>query len=301
MPHHRAHSLLAALFVALLAAVPTPAVAGPTTFSVAVTGEGPAVILIPGLMTPGAVWDHTVARYEDRHALHVLTLAGFGGPAPVGAPFLSRVRDEVIGYIRAERLDHPVIVGHSLGGFLAFWIAATAPDLVGGVVAVDGVPFLAALANPQATPESMRVPAGQMRDLYRSLSRDQLVAQSRLALASMITGDADRERAAAWVAVCDPPTVGLAMAELMTTDLREAVEAITAPTLLVGALGAAPPAMHEAFTAAYRAQVSRIGHARVIMAPAARHFIMLDDPGFFFASLDEFLAEAGARLAPGGR
>ena len=34
-----------------------------------------------------------------------------------------------------------VMVGHSLGGFLALWVAATAPDAVGPIVAVDGVPY----------------------------------------------------------------------------------------------------------------------------------------------------------------
>ncbi|MEO7974897.1 MAG: alpha/beta hydrolase, partial [Thermoanaerobaculia bacterium] len=110
------------------------------SFDVQVTGRGPAVVLIPGLLSSGEVWDTTVARYRDRYTLHVLTLAGFGGPAPIGAPFLPRVRDELIRYVQAEHLDRPIVVGHSLGGFLAFWVGATAPDLVGGIVAVDGVP-----------------------------------------------------------------------------------------------------------------------------------------------------------------
>jgi N-formylmaleamate deformylase len=289
MPSSPVRSLLWTLLILVTLGRPAVAQPAPTTFDVTVTGDGPAIILIPGLMTPGAVWDTTVDRYKDRHTLHVITLAGFGGPSPTGAPFLSRVRDEVIAYIRARDLDRPVIVGHSLGGVLAFWIASTAPDLVSGIVAVDGVPFLPALGNPNATAEEVREPADRIRQLYATFSRQQLVAQTRLALTSMITREADRERALAWVAACDPATAGLATAELMTTDLRNEVSAITVPTLLIGALGAAPPAMHEAFEAAYRAQVSRIEGARVIMAADARHFVMLDDPAFLFAALDEFL------------
>ena len=40
---------------------------------------------------------------------------------------------------------------------------------------------------------------------------------------------------------------------------------------------------------AYRAQVARIPGARVKIA-MTRHFIMLDDPAFVFAAMDEFLA-----------
>ena len=169
------------------------------SFKVTVTGTGPAVLLIPGLLSSGEVWDSTVARYQDRYTLHVLTLAGFGGPAPVGAPFLSRVRDEVIAYLREQKLQRTVIVGHSLGGFLGFWIAATAPDLIGGLVAVDGVPFLPALGNPAATAESSRPQAEQMKALYSSFSRETLAAQSRMALGMMITEPAQVDRAMAWV------------------------------------------------------------------------------------------------------
>ena len=219
----------------------------------------------------------------------MLTLAGFGGPAPVGAPFLSRVRDEVIAYLREQKLQKTVIVGHSLGGFLGFWIAATAPDLVGGLVAVDGVPFLPALGNPAATAESSKPQAEQIKALYASLSNAQLVTQTRMALAMMITAPSHVEQAAGWAAKSDAATAGLAVAELSTTDLRSAVAAITAPTLLIGASGAAPEAMRPGMAKAYEAQVAKMTTARVIMAEQARHFIMFDDPSFLFSAMDQFL------------
>jgi pimeloyl-ACP methyl ester carboxylesterase len=55
-------------------------------------GSGsPALLLIPGLTDSGTVWGTTVARYSSTHAIYVLTLPGFGGSAPVGAPMLDRV------------------------------------------------------------------------------------------------------------------------------------------------------------------------------------------------------------------
>jgi len=276
--------------VVLCLCAPATAQTPHASFDVKVTGKGPGIILIPGLLSAGEVWDTTVERYKDRYTLHVLTLAGFGGPAPVSAPFLSRVRDEVIQYVREQKLQKPVIVGHSLGGFLAFWIGATAPDLVGGIVAVDGVPFLPALSNASASAESTKAQADQIKAVYASLSKERLVAQSKMGLAAMITAPADLERALAWVAKSDAATTGLAVAEVMATDLRTEVEKITVPTLLIGALGAAPEVMRPAMAKSYTAQGSRIKSARVVMAEKARHFIMFDDPAFLFSTLDEFLA-----------
>jgi len=298
MSHQPLTRTVAAFVLVLACSAGARAQTAHPSFSVTVTGKGPAILLIPGLLSSGEVWDSTVARYQDRYTLHVLTLAGFGGPAAVGAPFLSRVRDEVITYLRDQKLTRTVIIGHSLGGFLGFWIAATAPELVGGLVAVDGVPFLPALGNPAATADSAKAQADQIKALYASFSREQLVSQSRMALAIMITSPAHVEQAVAWTSASDPAAAGQAIAELSTTDLRGDTAAITAPTLLIGASGAAPEAMRPAMAKAYEAQVSRMKSARVMMAEKARHFIMLDDPAYLFSALDQFLsapAPAGSR------
>lgn len=262
------------------------------TFDVVVRGSGRPLILIPGLSTSGAVWDSTVAHLGERYETHVLTLAGFGGPAPIGEPFLPRIIDAVARYAAGLPSGRPVIVGHSLGAFVAFGVAAKRPDAVAGVLAVDGVPFLGALSNPAATPGAMAPQAAQIKAMYATMTREQFAMQTRMALGGMITAPEDVERAVAWTTAADPAAAGVAVAEMMTTDLRGDVARITAPVRLIGALGAAPDAMHPAMRDAYRAQVARIPGATVVFAEAARHFVMLDAPLLMFAELDALLKEA---------
>ena len=52
--------------------------------AVTVTGEGPDVILIPGLASSGHVWDATVAHISAHHRVHVVQVAGFAG-SPAGS------------------------------------------------------------------------------------------------------------------------------------------------------------------------------------------------------------------------
>jgi N-formylmaleamate deformylase len=52
-------------------------------FAARVEGRGPAMILIPGFVSSGAVWDDVVAHYKTRFTCHVLTLAGFAGQPAV--------------------------------------------------------------------------------------------------------------------------------------------------------------------------------------------------------------------------
>src|SRR6201990_3591494 len=144
-------TLLAALLVGCThhSAVAAPPHAAVAPFAVRTVGHGPPIVFIPGLSSPGSVWDREVTQLAARYTCYVLTLAGFAGqPAMPGEPFLPRERDAILAYIRTHHLDKPIIVGHSLGGFLAYAIAAEAPSEIGGVVAIDGLPFAPALADP---------------------------------------------------------------------------------------------------------------------------------------------------------
>lgn len=270
-------------------------------FSVKVVGSGQRpMVLIPGLLSSGDVWDSLVAHYASSHRLHVVTLAGFAGVPPLaddGASLLSRVRDDLIAYIRAERLEKSVLVGHSLGATLALWVASVEPALVGPVVAVDGAPFAAALANPSIAAADMTGRAEQLRALYRSLTPEQLEMQTRMALQTMVTDAAHKAVLAEWATHSDPATAGRALFDVMTIDLRPHVRRIES-TVLVVAAGKAFASRADGLDAvrrAYVAQLTDVPRHTVLVAERALHFVMLDDPAFLLAAMDEFLVKGAAR------
>ncbi|HXE58790.1 MAG TPA: hypothetical protein VNK43_12375, partial [Gemmatimonadales bacterium] len=155
--------------------------------------------------------------------------------------------------------------------------------------AVDGVPFLVALTDTAATEATMAPQAAQARAFYASMTPQQMEAQSRMAAATMVADSALAARIGRWGGASDPSTVGRAVAEMLTTDLRDEVAAIRTPVLLLAA-GAGRPADGRArLEASYRAQLRAVPDAAVVVAERARHFIMYDDPEFFFRTLDRFL------------
>jgi len=250
------------------------------------------MILIPGLACSGEVWTGTVEHFRSRYQLHILTLAGFAGQPAIPPPFLATVRDDLIAYIAAQHLDHPVLVGHSLGGFLAFWIAATVPEQVGPIVAVDGVPFLSALYRPGATVAGSRTFAEQLRKQLLGTSRDAYARESRAAVAQMVIDPKHADLLAQMGATSDPAAVGEAMYEMMTTDLRDSVARIETPVLLLASdpsiAGGPPP---EETRLGYEAQVAHVPRHTVVVATGSRHFIMLDAPAFLFQRMDAMLGE----------
>jgi N-formylmaleamate deformylase len=261
----------------------------PPSFRVEVKGKGPPMVLIPGLASSGEVWEGVVRHYQGSRQCHVLTLAGFAGQPAIPPPFLETVRKDLARYIREQKLEKPVVVGHSLGAFMAFWLAAAEPDLVGPIVAVDGLPFYSALLDPQATAESSRTMAELFRGMARvPQSREEREAQSRQMLAAMISKEKDLEKALRWSLASDPQAVGQALYEIITTDLRKEVAAIKTPTLLIAA-GAGPTPARQV-EAAYLKQIEAIQDRRFRLAEKARHFVMLDAEEWLLKEMDAFLA-----------
>lgn len=281
--------IVAAIAAGLLFA--SSAIAAPA-FKVEVTGNtsGAPMILIPGLASSGAVWDGTVQRYCGARRCHVLTLAGFAGVPAIDGPLLATAEQQLSEYIAANKLAQPVIVGHSLGGFLALKLAADHPEQVGRLVIVDSLPALAAVQMPSITSAQMKEMAAGMRARMLGMDAAAHQAGQLQTLRTMITGEADVQRALAWGRESDRTTVANAMADLMGQDLRQDVARIKAPTLVMGSWIAYKDfGTREQFLQTYQDQYRQLPGVTIEMADNARHFIMLDDPDWMYDRIDQFL------------
>jgi pimeloyl-ACP methyl ester carboxylesterase len=261
-------------------------------FKAAVTGSGPPMILIPGLASGSNVWDGAVAHFKGHYQCHVLTLAGFAGQAAINGPFLEKVRDGIVKYIHEQKLNHPILIGHSLGGMMAFWVAETIPAEVGPIISVDGLPFFSALIDPGATRQSTLPMAEQYRSMYAGLTAEQFINNNHQFLAMMITASSNVDLVASLGDKSDPKAVGEAFYDIMTTDLRPDLKSIQAPVLLIGSDAMATEEAQKAKARqAYGVQIGPVPHHKLVFAPTARHFIQLDDPDFFYRETETFLKE----------
>jgi pimeloyl-ACP methyl ester carboxylesterase len=276
----------------LLSASLLLAQASSPVLDVKVTGRGKPVILIPGLTCPGSVWDETVEHLRTKYRCHVITLPGFAGRPAIGAPFLPRVRDEIVRYVERNRLVRPAVIGHSLGGFMAFYLASTAPKRFGPIVAVDGVPWLMALSDPNAKVEEVRLRVEPGLQAMAGMTREALRPQTLAALKAQMRDEKRAEEVGKAAGESDPAAVAQAVREMAVTDLRADVAKIETPVLLIAAgEWAKTDAQKDAARKSYGDQIKAARRGRLEMAWNARHFVMFDDRDFFFRTVDRFLAE----------
>jgi N-formylmaleamate deformylase len=256
---------------ALLAAPAAAAPSKPARISVAVRGNGPDVILIPGLSASRGIWNGTVAAVPG-YRYHLVQVAGFAGTPAAGnaaGKVAAPVADEIARYIADRRLGRPAIVGHSMGGSIAMMIGARHPEVAGRVMVVDMLP---SPARPFGVPPVAVKPlagliGGEMEGADR-LRRD---------LKSLVSGS-------------DAGVVGRSVAELLATDLTPELIRIRAPLTVVYACPArfsyACGPVSRAFTSAY----ARRAGTRLVRIERSGHNIMWDQPAAFRAALRNFLA-----------
>ena len=264
------------------------------SFSVEVSGSGKAVLMIPGLMSDARIWRPTAEALSNQYQLHIISIAGFAGKPAIEGALLPKVKQQLLNYINEKKLDKPAVIGHSLGAFMAFDLASSAPEQIGTVIAVDGLPYLAPVFTRSAntTVAMMQQQAGFLRQQYQQMSTEQLRAMTAQGLFIQAGSEAAKQQVLQMASESSPTAAGQAIYELLTTDLRPEVHRITSPVVLLGAAGAlTSDADRDAAKALYQQQISTIDQAKLVFNQQARHFIMLDQPDWLLAQIRSALQE----------
>lgn len=291
-----AAGLALGMTVAPARAAPPPAVSAPFAsgrLTVEVRGQGPDVILIPGLASSRAVWARTADVLDDTHRVHLVQVNGFAGQ-PAGAnatgPVFLPLRDELARYIEARRLKGPAVIGHSMGGALALALAGERPELVERVMAIDALPFVALLMGPRMTPETVKPQADAMRAAMLAMTPAQRAAGAPATLAGLVKNPAARERGVRESIASDPRVAAQVVHDMMTTDLRSALAATEVPITVLYAFDAAAGAPKPMIDALWTGAYAGVPGARLVRVDDARHFIMDDQPERFAREVQAFLA-----------
>ncbi|MBU1308060.1 MAG: alpha/beta hydrolase [Gammaproteobacteria bacterium] len=264
------------------------------SFSVEVIGSGKPVLMIPGLMSDARVWRPTAETLANQYQLHLISIAGFAGQPAIDGDLLPTVKQQLLRYIEQNNLQQPAVVGHSLGAFMAFNLASTAPDKIGTVIAVDGLPYLAPVftRTNDTTVAMMQGQAGYLRQQYQHMTSEQLKAMTAQGLFIQATSASHQQQVLDMAATSDPKAAGQAVYELLTTDLRPEVHNIKSKVLLIGASGAmANETDRSAAQVLYQQQIASIANATLEFNPQARHFIMLDQPDWLAARIARALKD----------
>ncbi|MBI1684711.1 alpha/beta fold hydrolase [Caulobacter hibisci] len=286
--------ILAALLglgLAVAAARAAPAGFTADRLTVEVVGQGPDVILIPGLASSREAFRPLADRLKATHRVHLVQLSGFAGQAWSGGdgPFVDPAVEALADYVRAAGLSKPAVIGHSMGGLSGLLLAQRHPELVGRLMTVDSLPFYSAMFGPTATAQSARPFADRMAAGVLSASPEAFAAQQAATAKGLSRTPATQEAIVAWSLASDRRAVAKALSEVMTLDARPGLAALKLPVTAVYAVdpeSALPPGVVSAL---WTREYAALPGVTLVRVDNSRHFIMADQPEAFAKAVEGFL------------
>lgn len=253
------------------------------------------IILIPGLSSSPHVWDRLTEQLQGRYRIHRIHVQGFAGaPAEDNAtgPVAAPVAADIARYIAEQGLQKPAVIGHSMGGTIGMMVAARHPDSVGKLMVVDMIPFMGAMfAQPgtEPTAESVAPVADMIHQGMAASPREQYQQQADAQIAGMINTESLRAGPLEDSRNSDQQVSAAAFRELIVTDLRSELPAITAPTTVLYVKFNDPRMTAEITDGIYRASFASLPGATLKRIDDSAHFIMLDQPAVFADAVKTFL------------
>lgn len=263
-------------------------------FTVTQTGQGPHVILVPGLASNAAVWDSTVGALKDSYTLHTVQVSGFGGAPARGNAANQNVLDDISADLAAysAQLDAPAqMVGHSLGGLVTMKAALRDDSALDAIVIVDVLPFFSVLMDENASAESIAPVAGMMKATLIAQSDEVFESSQNKALKALVKSETHRALALSWSVASDRRVMAQAMSEVLVTDLREDVSNLDVPVTVIYARDPMIPNM-DGVEAFYQKLYASVPDVTLEAVDGALHFIMMDEAEAFHALLEASLSNS---------
>jgi pimeloyl-ACP methyl ester carboxylesterase len=238
-----------------------------------VAGDGPPAILLHGWGGEGASLHPLAAHLAQRFRTITPDLPGFGGTAPPpgdwGVPEYASWTLQLLDKLGIGRA---LLLGHSNGGRIAIFLAATQPAIVDRLILVDSAGI-----RPDGTTTRQAVAA--ISKAGRAASTVPLLG----GIAERLRGRWHRAVGAEDYANAGP--LRGTFVRIVNQDLRELLPRIDAPTLLLwGADDESTP------VADAHLMERLIPSARLTVFPGAGHFSYLERTAETCATIDAFLA-----------
>lgn len=246
--------------------------------------DGQGVILVHGGAAHAGWWDHIAPFLAAEHRVVAIDLSGHGDSDRRAVYSLEAWADEVLTVASRESVGRPVIVGHSMGGFVGLTAAKLHGDSVRGVVAIDSPvreispeakTWLA--SNPTMPDQKVHPDHQAVIARFRTLPEDEAGLEY---VRRHIAEQSVREVEGGWSWAFDPQI--FVSAQMEPEDLAEAGCEVA---LVRGERGMATTDITES--------VAEIlgGHVPVTLVPDAGHHIMFDQPIALIALLQTLIGQ----------
>ena len=107
-----------------------------------VHGKGPVVVLIHGFIEQGSMWKDLVKILSASYRVLIPDLPGFGQSVLLRKTVsMDWYAEQIANMLQQEQVKKCVVLGHSMGGYVALYLAEQYPELLKGLGLVNSHAF----------------------------------------------------------------------------------------------------------------------------------------------------------------
>ena len=250
-------------------------------------GEGPPVVILPGLGTSIDYWQLNIPALARSHRVLAVDLPGLAkSDKPEASYDLEWMTDRLVAFMDARNVPKADVIGGSMGGHLAMLMALKHPERVGklvlmgtsGVWPKPGILLdlaLKGLWNDTIVTDHMR---RNWPGIFARIVRHQTPVAARILAYQMSV------RAVGTAFGAEGRAASRALRSIFYHSLRDRLSELRNPTLLI--FGQHDP-IHVPADGQYMA--AHMPNARLVVVPDAAHEVMLDQPEVFNSLVTSFL------------
>ncbi|MTI41222.1 alpha/beta fold hydrolase [Fulvivirga lutimaris] len=247
-------------------------------------GKGDPILFLPGFTSPGSVWNETIENLPSSYQTHTVSYAGFNGVEPIGTPWYAPIKQQLIDYIKKEKLSNLTIIGHSMGGNLAVELAAELKPEVTGLILVDALPCMRDLMMPNVPASALQYDSPYNNQML-NMSDDKFKEVAFNMAKNMTNTESKIEELANWSVIADRKTYVYGYTDLLKLDLRPTLADIEVKTLILGATFPTADMAKQTFENQY----ANLNNKTINLAENSRHFIMFDQPEWLYSQINNYL------------
>ncbi|MDT8316596.1 MAG: alpha/beta fold hydrolase [bacterium] len=243
-------------------------------------GSGRPLVFIHGWSMAAPLWQRQIEHFaKSGYEATAIDLRGHGKSFKDGPYTISQFAYDLKDFIHDRGLEKPVLVGWSMGAMVALEFIIKHPSKAAGICLVGGMPrFTEADDYPHGLP--LKDVKGMKVKLKRDFERT--MGEFRESISEGLS-ESDKEILMN-AAFPDLKASKASLVELMEDDLREGLEKIKLPTLLIHG-----DKDRVSLRAASEYMLERISGSRLALIKGAGHVPFLSHKDEFNETLEEFL------------
>jgi len=97
----------------------------------------PALLILHGFFASSRNWRQVAKRLAERYHVYVLDMRNHGHSPHKAVMDYPAMSADITQFLRTHQLSNAHILGHSMGGKVAMWLALTEPETINKLIVVD--------------------------------------------------------------------------------------------------------------------------------------------------------------------